>query len=179
MKKDDPFRKVLEAAAFAARVHRHQLRKDKETPYVSHVFRVCLTARQVFGIDDPLVLQTALLHDAIEDTNTDYDDIEEHFGSTVASWVALLSKDKRREDEKRESDYIAGLVKAPWQVQICKLADIHDNLSDSGHLDAKQAKRARHRSQVYLDGLKPGLQPKARDAFAVVERLLADLEAKG
>ena len=39
-------RPLLEAIAFAARVHQGQLRKDGRTPYASHVFRVCLIVRQ-------------------------------------------------------------------------------------------------------------------------------------
>ena len=46
------YRLLLEAAAFAARAHRGQLRKDQQTPYVSHVFRVCLVLRDRFGFDD-------------------------------------------------------------------------------------------------------------------------------
>ena len=63
------FARLLRAAAFAARAHRHQWRKDGQTPYVSHVFRACLTVRHVFGVDDDDVLAAALLHDTIEDTN--------------------------------------------------------------------------------------------------------------
>ena len=44
---------LLDAIAFAARAHRSQTRKDGETPYVSHVFRVCLIARHLFGVTDP------------------------------------------------------------------------------------------------------------------------------
>ena len=61
------YRSLLGAASFAARAHQHQLRKDRQTPYVAHPFRVCLIARNVFGVDDPNVLTTALLHDTIED----------------------------------------------------------------------------------------------------------------
>src|SRR6516162_9991164 len=43
---------LLDAVAFAARAHRPQLRKDNQTPYVSHVFRVCLIVRHVFGVTD-------------------------------------------------------------------------------------------------------------------------------
>ena len=35
------------------------------------------------GIDDPIVLQAALLHDTVEDTDTTLDEVEEHFGKTV------------------------------------------------------------------------------------------------
>src|SRR5436853_7554517 len=93
---------VFAAAAFAARAHRHQLRKDRETPYVSHVFRVCLVVRHVFGFDDPRMLAAALLHDTIEDTNTDYDDIADEFGRDVARWVAALTKETRLPDDERE-----------------------------------------------------------------------------
>src|SRR6476660_6714705 len=97
----DPFaqhRSLLEAASFAARAHRHQLRKDGQTPYAAHPFRVCLIVRHVFGIDDPDTLTAALLHDTIEDTTTDFDDLEKQFGVKVAGWVAALTQDKRLPD---------------------------------------------------------------------------------
>src|SRR5712691_11794908 len=96
------FRHVLDAAAFAARAHRHHLRKDDETPYVSHVFRVCLIVRDLFGFDDPRMLCAALLHDTVEDTTIDFDDLAAKFSVEVARWVALLSKDKRLPDVERE-----------------------------------------------------------------------------
>ena len=96
-------RLVLDAIAFAARAHHGQLRKDGKTPYASHPFRVCLIVRDIFAIDDPYVLAAAVLHDTIEDTTTDFDDLEKHFGREVAEWVAALSKDKRRHERERMS----------------------------------------------------------------------------
>src|SRR5690349_24720355 len=98
---------VLEAVSFAARAHRGHTRKDGQTPYAAHPFRVCLIVRHVFGINDPEVLTAALLHDTIEDTATDYDDLAERFGPRVAGWVAALSKDTRVPDEEREREYMA------------------------------------------------------------------------
>src|SRR3954462_381480 len=86
----DGFRLLLEAASFAARAHRHQLRKDGQTPYAAHPFRVCLVVPHVFGLDDPDFLAAALLHDTIEDTTTDFDDLEKAFGPRIAGWVAAL-----------------------------------------------------------------------------------------
>src|SRR2546421_11276325 len=102
--------RLLEAVSFAARAHRHQTRKDGQTPYVAHVFRVCLIVRHVFGLDDPRALMAAALHDTIEDTTTDFDDLEETFGPEVAAWAAALCKDKRRPDAEREAEYVARLV---------------------------------------------------------------------
>ena len=45
------YRELLAAAAFAARAHDGQYRKDGKTPYVSHVFRVCLVLRDLFGCE--------------------------------------------------------------------------------------------------------------------------------
>src|SRR3954470_9066092 len=120
----DGFRLLLEAASFAARAHRHQLRKDGLTSYAAHPFRVCLIVRQVFGIDDPEVLTAALLHDTIEDTTTDFDDLEERFGPRVAGWVSALTKDKRLADDDREAAYTATLAGADPAVKVAKLADI-------------------------------------------------------
>src|SRR4051812_8681662 len=81
-----------DAAAFAARAHRHQIRRDDKTPYVSHVYRVAMTVRHVFGCEDERVIAAALLHDTIEDTTTDYDELEERFGRDIADMVSALTK---------------------------------------------------------------------------------------
>ncbi len=166
---------LLEALSFAARAHRHQTRKDGQTPYVAHVFRVCLIVRHVFGLDDPRALMAAALHDVIEDTSTDFDDLEERFGAEVASWAAALCKDKRRPDAEREEEYVARLARAPWPVKVCKLADVFDNLLDSRHLRPEQRERARGRGQMYLDALGPDLPAEARLAYETVRRLFAEL----
>jgi hypothetical protein len=100
---------ILEAASFAARAHRHKLRKDGQTPYAAHPFRVCLIVRHVVGIDDPGFLVAALLHDTIDDTTTDFDNLEELFWARVAQWVAAMSKDMRLPDAEREASY-----RPPW-----------------------------------------------------------------
>src|SRR5437868_2503552 len=152
MNQPDPaFGRLLDAVAFAARAHHGQMRKDEKTPYHSHVFRVCLIARHVFGVEDAATLTAAVLHDTIEDTTKDFDDIEENFGTEIAGWVALLSKDKRMQDEAREKAYCANLRAAPPQVKLCKLADVYDNLSDLPHLPAEKRARTMQRARVYLD----------------------------
>lgn len=118
------------AVSFAARFHGGQLRKDGRTPYVAHPFRVAMTVRHVFEIEDPVALCAALLHDVIEDTTADYDDIEREFGEAVATAVAALTKDMRLPDDKREPEYDAQISAASWQARAVKLADVYDNLCD-------------------------------------------------
>ena len=173
----DPNDVIFKAAAFAARAHKHQLRKDKETPYVSHVFRVCLVVRHVFGFDDPRMLAAALLHDTIEDTNTDCDDIIERFGSEVAEWVAALTKDMRLPHDDREAAYAKALSEADWQVKVLKLADIFDNLGDSHHLSPTARRKTASKCHFYLDAIRPGLPESALPALRLVEQRVAELEA--
>ncbi len=175
----DPLvRPLLEAVAFAARAHRGQLRKDGATPYVSHVFRVCLVLRDVFGITDHKALTAAVLHDTLEDTTTDFDDLREHFGAEVASWVASLSKDKRRVHDEREALYEKQLAHAPWQVQVAKLADVFDNLLDSGHFPPEKRARTFQNADRYLAALRSNLSEPAARPWEIVKQLRDELEAR-
>lgn len=170
-------RPLLEAVAFAARAHRGQLRKDGETPYASHAFRVCLVLRDVFGITDNQALMAAVLHDTLEDTTTDFDDLQERFGSDVAAWVAALSKDKRRVYDEREALYEKQLAQAPWQVQVCKLADVFDNLMDLPRMPPDRRARSLRNAHRYLHALKTNLRPQAQNAWDTLAGLLREMES--
>ena len=175
---ETPFARLLRAVAFAARAHRTQWRKDGQTPYVSHVFRVCLTVRHLFGVDDDDVLAAALLHDAIEDTNTDFDDIESQFGPQIAVWVRSLTKDKREQEPIRENKYIEELAVSPWQVKACKLADVHDNLLDSEHFPPDKRAKTFRRSRQYLSVLDDS-NDKVHRAYGIVDRVVNELDPRG
>jgi len=171
---DEMYRQLLDAASFAARAHQGQYRKDRVTPYVSHAFRVCLVLRDIFGCDDARMLITALLHDTIEDTTTDYDDLKERYGPEIATWVAYLTKDKRLPDQERERVYVERLKEAPWQVQVCKLADIFDNLMDSAHLPSDRRTHSRQRAEIYFSHLRQLPAPQAQKPIALVQALLEE-----
>ena len=174
----ETYRDLLEAASFAARAHHGQLRKDKATPYVSHVYRVCLVVRDIFGFNDPRMLMTALLHDTIEDTTTDFDDIEKHWGKEIARWVAFLTKNKAMPEAEREEDYVQRLLQAPWQVQACKLADVFDNLIDLDHLPPDRRRHGLERAEQYLHALQTRPAPELQKPLAMVLQLLAEMKTR-
>lgn len=170
---------LIKAVSLAVRAHQGQMRKDRRTPYAAHPLRVCLVVRHVFGIDDPATLTAAALHDTIEDTPTDFDDLARHFGPQVAAWVGALSKDMRMPEDEREAAYKGVLAKADWQVKVCKLGDIFDNLLDSKQLTDEQLRRTLRRSRGYLVALDDSaLPPQARRAFDIVSRLLDEMEGR-
>jgi guanosine-3',5'-bis(diphosphate) 3'-pyrophosphohydrolase len=166
-----PLRLVQDAIAFAARAHDGQLRRDHRTPYVSHPFRVAMIVRDVFGFDDPHMFAAAVLHDTIEDTRTDYDDLEEAFGAGVATWVSILTKNKSMPFNEREVAYCRGLTASPWQVQVCKLADILDNLMDDASLTAQGKQGGLANAKRYLEALKTDLKEEARLAWNMVSEV--------
>jgi (p)ppGpp synthase/HD superfamily hydrolase len=173
----DPNAIIFEATAFAARAHKNQFRKDKVTPYFSHPVRVCLVVRQVFGFDDPAILAAALLHDTIEDTTTDCDDIIDRFGPVVAKWVAALSKDSRLPHDTREAEYVGILADSDWQVKAIKLADLYDNLGDSRSSTADQQRKTVQKSRFYLQAIQKHLPREVENAFRLVEQRLAEIES--
>jgi len=118
------------ACAFAARAHAGQVRKDGRTPYISHPLRVAMIVRHEFGCDDEAALAAAALHDTIEDSCTDYDELLEEFGADVADLVAALTKDMRLVEPARERAYDEQLSRADWRARLVKLADVLDNLRD-------------------------------------------------
>jgi (p)ppGpp synthase/HD superfamily hydrolase len=159
-----------EAASFAARSHRYDLRKDGLTPYVAHPMRVAMTIACVFGFHDAQhqhVLAAALLHDTIEDGGTDYDDILAHFGRNVADLVAVMTKDARLKEDAREKAYDAQLAAGPWQGRLIKLADVYDNLLDA--LDPA-ARRRQLRKAARAVALARN-DPQLRKARAIVQAL--------
>jgi len=167
------------AAAYAARKHRHQNRKDGATPYYSHVARVTLTVSGVFGCHDPEVLAAAMLHDTIEDTTTDYDDLLEHFGETVADTVAALTKNMALPEQPREAEYLARLAGAGWRVALIKLADLFDNLADIENYPESQ--RAPHRAKTHarareflgaVAASSAGADPRVQHAAGIVRSCL-------
>ena len=130
-------RLIHAASNLAVRLHLHQRRKDGVTPYVAHLMRVPLVLSRVFGCQDPVILAAAMLHDAIEDTTADYDEIAQATSVEVAALVAVLTKDMRMPDEQRELAYDQQLAAGPWQARLIKLADVYDNLCDSVHSGAE------------------------------------------
>jgi len=151
---------VLKAASYAARRHHGQMRKDKETPYFAHPVRVMLNVLREFGETDPDTLCAALLHDTIEDTTTDWDDIAREFNPTVAGYVATLTKDKRLEEHVREERYFEAVAGAPRAVRLCKIADTLDNLRDlpTGGDRKKTVAKAQKLLAIYGEDADPGVQ---------------------
>jgi guanosine-3',5'-bis(diphosphate) 3'-pyrophosphohydrolase len=169
-------RKLLEAISFSARKHEGQKRKDGITPYAAHPFRVAMLLATALGVDDEEVLAAAVLHDAIEDTTADFDEVLELFGERVAGFVAVLSKDKRLPEDERERAYLERLAGAPVEAKLVKLGDTLDNLFDSAALTPAARSRAVRRARELVERLAPGFPREWQRALDLVREEVARLE---
>ena len=150
--------KISLACSFAMKKHEHQKRKDCKTEYYHHLEDV-VENLQKLGIKDQNVLCAGWLHDTIEDTDTDFDDIEELFGKITAKIVSQVSKDTRIPQKQRESQYLLQLKHASWQSKAVKLGDLVANIADlkeSGYTNQKKLKQVKDKLK-YLSAIKPGL----------------------
>ncbi|XP_073474596.1 guanosine-3',5'-bis(diphosphate) 3'-pyrophosphohydrolase MESH1 [Aquarana catesbeiana] len=122
---------LLEATHFAAEKHRRQRRKDiEETPYINHPIGVARILSHEAGISDLAVLQAALLHDTVEDTDTTFQEIEEKFGQEVRKIVEDVTDDKTLPKMKRKQLQIEHAPHCSHKAKLVKLADKLYNLRD-------------------------------------------------
>ena len=157
---------VCRAAAMAAEAHAGQVRKNG-TPYVQHPARVATLLAWAGG--DEAVMAAGFLHDVIEDSTIDYDDILEACGEDVADWVALMTKDMRLREDIREPAYITQLAEGSWQGRAIKLADQIDNWQD-GLTDTATLAKRREKGEW-------AIEISAGDTQKVVESLRARLQS--
>nr|WP_314101130.1 HD domain-containing protein [Acinetobacter lwoffii] len=144
--------RVLAACDYADMAHDGIVRKSGE-PYILHPIAVsCILAHMRL---DPETLMAALLHDVIEDTDFNKDDITETFGFTVAELVDGVTKLSHSSDkEYNKAASFRKILQATLQdprVIIVKLADRYHNMTT---LDAlrpdKRARIARETFEIFV-----------------------------
>lgn len=125
-----PMARVLQAAAFAAERHSNQRRKGKQAaPYINHPIGVASCLADA-GVEDPVILAAALLHDTVEDTDTSLEELEQLFGARVAGIVAEVTDDKSLPKAERKRLQILTASKKSIEAKQVKLADKICNLQD-------------------------------------------------
>lgn len=90
----------------------------------SPVFFVSLSLCVVF------VLQAALLHDTVEDTDTSPAELEAKFGPIVARIVQEVTDDKGLPKQERKRQQVEHAPHCSCQAKLVKLADKLYNLRD-------------------------------------------------
>jgi (p)ppGpp synthase/HD superfamily hydrolase len=135
--------RYTDALGWAAELHRHQSRKGKPVPYLSHLMAVSAMVWEDGGDEDQAI--AALLHDAIEDAGISSAQITARFGERVAAIVSDCTDtdgvvEPGAEKEPwllRKTRYIASLEHKPDASLLVTAADKAHNAGDMV-LDARR-----------------------------------------
>src|ERR671926_261521 len=144
---------LTRAFRFAARAHEGQQRRSGEA-FIHHPWgaaKICAQLRL-----DEQTLAAALLHDVVEDTETELDEVRSEFGDEVARLVDGVTKLTRvqfQSREQAEAENYRKMIVAMAEderVILIKLADRLHNLRQIEYLGKqKQLQKARETLEVY------------------------------
>ena len=144
---------VARAYDFGARAHEGQTRMSGE-PYISHPVAVAQILAEMRL--DSQAITAAILHDVVEDTGTPLSELEEHFGTEVATLVDGVSKlDQIQFTSKAEAQaesfrkMMLAMI-GDIRVILVKLADrLHNMRTMDSMPRRKQARIARETLEIY------------------------------
>jgi GTP pyrophosphokinase len=144
---------VTRAFSFAAAAHDGQQRRSG-VDFIEHpagVARICAELRL-----DEQTIAAALLHDVVEDTDTDIDEVRAEFGDEIARLVEGVTKLTRISFQSREQaeaeNYRKMIVAMSEDVRVIliKLADRLHNMRTIEYLGKqKQIQKAKETLEVY------------------------------
>lgn len=116
--------------AFAGEKHKDQKLPGSSIPYMNHLSNVAMEV--LLGCDESFdrafAVQVAILHDVLEDTDTEFVEVEECFGREVAEGVFALTKTGNKSKEELMKESIDKILKCSVEVASVKMADRITNL---------------------------------------------------
>ncbi len=150
--------KTVEALAFAESAHEGQYRKSGE-PYIVHPVLVAAITAWI-GNDNTMV-QAALLHDTVEDTDVTLEEIVQRFGDDVAHLVSGMTKIVAIRDEELapsgSDERLIGSALSFRKMLIASVKDVRvlliklcDRLHNMLTLDALSAQKQRRIAEETL-----------------------------
>ncbi|XP_046850828.1 guanosine-3',5'-bis(diphosphate) 3'-pyrophosphohydrolase MESH1-like, partial [Xenia sp. Carnegie-2017] len=102
----------------------------QQTPYINHPIGVAYILWKEGDVTDIVVLQAAILHDTVEDTDTTFEEIERIFGTEVMNLVKEVTDDKSLPKQERKRLQVEHASASSSKAKLVKLADKLYNLRD-------------------------------------------------
>jgi (p)ppGpp synthase/HD superfamily hydrolase len=172
---DDDLPLTQAAIEFAGERHAGQRRRADEAPFVLHPIEAGAILERA-GYPDH-VIAAAVLHDVLEDTESERSELEERFGPDVAELVATVSDDPAISDAEAQKDDVrervrraGGYAQAVYTAdKISKVRELRLMMARGIGADAVAVKEKRYRKALaMLEQEIPGSQ--------LVEALRFELE---
>jgi guanosine-3',5'-bis(diphosphate) 3'-pyrophosphohydrolase len=127
----EPTTDLLRACAFAALKHRDQRRKgNHQAPYINHPIEVATLIATIGQVNDVAVLQAAILHDTIEDTDATPEEIAREFGKDVCVLVLEMTDDMSMPSPQRKQHQVERAPSLSRRAKLIKIADKIANVGD-------------------------------------------------
>ena len=151
---------LLKALAFSAARHKDQRRKDVEaSPYINHPITLANVLCNEGHVTDMEVICGALLHDTIEDTDTEPEELEAEFGKAIRDIVMEVTDDKTLPSSERKQAQIEHAAGISDKAKLVKLADKISNLRDVANCPPPDWSLERRReyfdwARAVIDGLR-------------------------
>ncbi len=146
--------KLKKAYVYSKNAHEGQLRKSGE-PFFIHPLAVSLIVAELEVDSDTIV--ACLLHDTIEDTDVDFENIEEEFGHSVAQLVDGVTKLTKMHYETKKEIQVENLRKMflamakDIRVILIKLVDrLHNMRTLKYQSEAKKQEKALETLEIYV-----------------------------
>ena len=123
------------AMKYAGEQHKDQKVPGTQSNYLLHLSNVAMEVIMAYNasanFDLKYAIQLAILHDAIEDTDSSYEEISEIFGAEVAEGVQALTKDESLPTKGEQMlDSLNRIENLKNEVGLVKLADRITNLQE-------------------------------------------------
>ena len=169
------------ALGYAQRVHQGQRRDSDYAPFILHPLEVASMLRNTGHSE--AVITAAILHDTIENTDTDRGDLTVRFGADVTAVVAALTEDARIEDfEKRKAALRAQIaafgsdaIAVDAADKVAKVRELRAQVGREPDLLAENDANARSRLAHYVASLH--MLEQAQADHPLVRQLRFELEA--
>ena len=118
--------KVLQALEFASIAHKGQFRKfPANVPYISHLVAVAQILSNAHYREEVII--AGLLHDIIEDTHFNAEDIAEPFGNEALDLVIAVTETKSLPWKERKEKYLSQIEAASEEAKAISAADLFAN----------------------------------------------------
>lgn len=126
------------ALKFAGEKHKNQKVPGTNSNYLLHLSNVAMEILMAFAaeknFDVDFAIQLAILHDTIEDTDTEFAELKERFGERVAQGVLALTKNVNLPSKREQMlDSLSRINQLEKEVGMVKLADRITNLQEPPH----------------------------------------------
>lgn len=159
---------------YAAKAHQGQTVPGTQLPYLTHLSQVVSEVWACWHENNPFDIEKAVLcawlHDVLEDTPAKEQELQTHFGQTIATGVKALTKNPELPHTEQMGDSLTRIVAHSPEVCIVKMADRITNLqAPPAHWQLDKRQRYQEEAKQIWEALHQANLPIAKRLQAKID----------